>query len=110
MTDLAVITPNVAREPRPGARQVPLVAPPDHRPTRNRFSLMPARRWLLALAAAAAVVVSGLAASGAEAAVSCSFTNAVVEVRMTGNGDSATLSVDGGAIRVNGSACGPRRR
>ena len=106
MIDLAVITAVVAREPRPGARQVPLVAPPDHRPTSNRFSPVPARRWLLALAAAAAVVVSGLVASGAQAAVSCSFTNAVVEVRMTGNLNSANLSVDGGAIRVNGSGCG----
>jgi Ca2+-binding RTX toxin-like protein len=111
MIDLAVITAVVAREPRPGARQVPLVAPQDHRSTRNRvamnrFSRVPARRCLLALAAAVAVAVSGLAASGAEAAVSCSFTNAVVEVRMTADRDTAVLTVDGGGIRVNGSACG----
>ena len=72
----------------------------------NRVIPMPARRSLLALAAAAAVVAPGLAASGAEAAVSCSFANSVVEVRMTGNFDSATLRVEGGGIRVNSSACG----
>ena len=72
----------------------------------NRFIPTPARRSLLVLAAAAALVVPGLAASGAEAAVSCSFANSVVEVRMTGNFDSATLRVEGGGIRVNSSACG----
>ncbi len=106
MIDLAVITAVVAREPRPGARQVPLVAPPDHRPTSIRFSPVPARRWLLALAAAVAVVVSGLVASGAQAAVSCSFANAVVDVRMTADRDTAIFIVDGGGIRVNGSGCG----
>ena len=57
----------------------------------NRFSPKRARRCLLAAAAASAVVVSGLAASGAEAAVSCSFANSVVEVRMTSHGDNSTL-------------------
>ena len=89
---IAVITAVLAREPRPAAV--------------TRFSARPARRWLLGLAAVAAVVISGLAASGAEAAVSCSFANDVVDVRMTADRDAALLSVDGpGAIRVNGSAC-----
>ena len=96
MTDLAFIAPNLAPDPRPTRSRLLM----------NRFIPMPPRGSLLALAAAAAVVAPGLAASGAEAAVSCSFANAVVEVRLTGNFDSAALHVENGGIRANRSACG----
>jgi Ca2+-binding RTX toxin-like protein len=40
-----------------------------------------------------------------QAAVSCSWTDAIVTVTMSGDGDEATVSISGGAILVNGSGC-----
>jgi len=60
----------------------------------------------LALAAAAVLATAGAGASAAEAAVSCSFANGVVTVRMTEHLNHATLIVkpENQAIRIEGTA------
>ena len=56
----------------------------------------------LALTATAAVAASGLAATGAEAAPTCTFfASGVLEFRFTKDEDVATIRVDAGAIRIS---------
>jgi hypothetical protein len=72
-------------------------------------SVIPSRPRIAALALAAAAALAASGGPPAEAAVSCSFADAVVQVRLTEHGDVASLVVQNG-IRVEGTggqkACG----
>ena len=72
------------------------------------LSPMPIRRRLPALAAAAAVLVSGLAATGAKAATTCTNSAGLLEVRMSAHNDYAHLYNADDGIGVEGNDGGVR--
>jgi Ca2+-binding RTX toxin-like protein len=64
---------------------------------------MTPRITAIVAAAAVALTAAGASAPGADAATTCKFSNAVVEVRMTQHKDSASFATASGTIGIGGA-------